>query len=236
MCYFLSFSWQKFHLRNSLNEGNFISSFSFSFFFFRFAKRTEVPFAVIFPLRFLLLSCMMSLQRILQEFQEATKLDQKKCRKILQKAKWDLPQAIEIFESSKRVKNVPPNEHSDRSNSSSSSSHLGDDKKARQLEKPNFLTIGDVFPFLRNAFPQKVTFIPFLFVVGFLFWLLFLALAVYVEFSAVFLLFSGITFIFLNTGERKQGQLSAYSVFNPECKPITGAFESKKMDNFAVWG
>ena len=56
-------------------------------------------------------------------------------------------------------------------------------------------------------------------------WLLLLYLSTFVNAQNLFFIVSGIVFIFLNLGKRKQGELSAYSVFNKGFKKIAGTFD-----------
>ena len=56
-------------------------------------------------------------------------------------------------------------------------------------------------------------------------WLLLLYLSTFVNAQNLFFIISGIVFIFLNLGKRKQGELSAYSVFNKGFKKIAGTFD-----------
>ena len=54
---------------------------------------------------------------------------------------------------------------------------------------------------------------------------------VYVEFGSLWLLISMYAAIFLNLGERKEGELSAYSVFNTGYKRLLGTLDAEQFDN-----
>jgi len=64
-------------------------------------------------------------------------------------------------------------------------------------------------------------------------WLVFQALFVKLEFGAVFFIFSGLVFMYFNMGNRKRkpGEMSAYSVFNPNCETIKGTFTAEQFEN-----
>ena len=57
-------------------------------------------------------------------------------------------------------------------------------------------------------------------------------LSVHVGFGAVYFATSCFAFIWLNLGtrRRKKGEMSAYSVFNPDCQSIQGTLTAEKME------
>lgn len=62
-------------------------------------------------------------------------------------------------------------------------------------------------------------------------WLAAWAGATYIEFGAVFIILSSITFMFMNLGTRAEGEeFSAYSVFNAGCRAILGALDAKQFE------
>lgn len=66
----------------------------------------------------------------------------------------------------------------------------------------------------------------------FLLWATLYIIAIEFEFGAIYFIASTFTFIWLNTRTRpkKPGELSAYSVFNPNCKSIEGTLNSSQME------
>lgn len=64
-------------------------------------------------------------------------------------------------------------------------------------------------------------------------WLSLFGLAVYAEFGFVFIILSGFVFIWFNTrtGPKRRGEISAYSVFNPDCAPIDGTLDARQFEN-----
>uniref|UniRef100_A0A8D8U332 SAYSvFN domain-containing protein 1 n=1 Tax=Cacopsylla melanoneura TaxID=428564 RepID=A0A8D8U332_9HEMI len=63
-------------------------------------------------------------------------------------------------------------------------------------------------------------------------WFTLFGLAVYAEFGFVFVILSGFALIWFNTrtGPKRRGEVSAYSVFNPNCAPIDGALDARQFD------
>jgi len=59
-----------------------------------------------------------------------------------------------------------------------------------------------------------------------------MGIAVHIEFGAVFLVISALMFIYLNTrtSPRDNGELSAYSVFNPNCEAIDGTLKAEQFE------
>ncbi|CDW54835.1 SAYSvFN domain containing protein [Trichuris trichiura] len=70
-----------------------------------------------------------------------------------------------------------------------------------------------------------------------LLWLLLLSVAIYVEFGCVYALSSAFVILWLNTSRRKkqneaqQQQLSAYSVFNPNCERLPGQITAEHFED-----
>ena len=56
-------------------------------------------------------------------------------------------------------------------------------------------------------------------IIIFIIWYSLYRIFLYYNFALVFILITIIALIFLNLGERKLGELSAYSVFNPNQEP-----------------
>lgn len=57
-------------------------------------------------------------------------------------------------------------------------------------------------------------------------------------FGAVFFIISALFAIYLNTtkSDKKSSVLSAYSVFNPQCKPIHGSADPKQLERELIFG
>lgn len=62
--------------------------------------------------------------------------------------------------------------------------------------------------------------------------------AVYIEFGAVFLLLSGFYLIWTNTRTcpKKGDEMSAYSVFNPNCERIEGTLDAEQFEKEIRYG
>ncbi|XP_026670851.1 SAYSvFN domain-containing protein 1 [Ceratina calcarata] len=72
----------------------------------------------------------------------------------------------------------------------------------------------------------------------FLLWAVLYIIAIEYEFGAVYFILSTLIFIGLNTRSRpkKPGELSAYSVFNPDCKPIEGTIDAAQFEREIRYG
>ena len=64
----------------------------------------------------------------------------------------------------------------------------------------------------------------------FVLWLLGYLFMLEFGFGIVYLTSSIIGAIFLNLGKRREGEMSAYSVFNPGCKRLDGTFSSDDFE------
>ncbi|CAD5223136.1 unnamed protein product [Bursaphelenchus xylophilus] len=62
------------------------------------------------------------------------------------------------------------------------------------------------------------------------FWLIGQLLAAKVEFGCVYFMLSLFILMFLNLGVRAEGELSAYSVFNPNCHRLLGQMTSEHFE------
>ncbi|KAK8732299.1 hypothetical protein OTU49_007015, partial [Cherax quadricarinatus] len=65
-----------------------------------------------------------------------------------------------------------------------------------------------------------------------LMWLLLFKVFILIEFGAVFFIFSAFIFIWftLRSEPKKKGEVSAYSVFNPDCKAIDGSYTAEQFE------
>ncbi|XP_014247155.1 uncharacterized protein LOC106665331 [Cimex lectularius] len=63
-------------------------------------------------------------------------------------------------------------------------------------------------------------------------------LAIKVEFGTVFLAISALIFIYYNTrtGQKKRGEVSAYSIFNKNCQPIDGTLQAEQLQREMLGG
>jgi len=69
-----------------------------------------------------------------------------------------------------------------------------------------------------------------IFAVKFLVWVCLQVVFVKIEFGAVFFLFTCIFLMLKNMGKRKAGEMSAYSVFNPNCEAIDGTLTAQQFE------
>eukprot|EP00090_Calanus_glacialis_P034981 TRINITY_DN5958_c0_g1_i1.p1 TRINITY_DN5958_c0_g1~~TRINITY_DN5958_c0_g1_i1.p1 ORF type:complete len:165 (-),score=39.41 TRINITY_DN5958_c0_g1_i1:66-560(-) len=60
-------------------------------------------------------------------------------------------------------------------------------------------------------------------------WVCLQVVFVKIEFGAVFFLFTGIFLMLTNMGKKKAGEMSAYSVFNPNCESIHGTVTAQQL-------
>ncbi|KOC61965.1 SAYSvFN domain-containing protein 1 [Habropoda laboriosa] len=72
----------------------------------------------------------------------------------------------------------------------------------------------------------------------FLLWAALYIIAIEYEFGAVYFVVSILVFICLNTRSKpkKPGELSAYSVFNPDCKAIEGTLDASQFEREIRYG
>jgi len=61
-------------------------------------------------------------------------------------------------------------------------------------------------------------------------WVCLQVVFVKIEFGAVFFLFTCIFLMLTNMGKRRSGEMSAYSVFNPNCESIQGTFTAQQLE------
>uniref|UniRef100_A0A1B6MAL2 SAYSvFN domain-containing protein n=1 Tax=Graphocephala atropunctata TaxID=36148 RepID=A0A1B6MAL2_9HEMI len=69
-------------------------------------------------------------------------------------------------------------------------------------------------------------------------WLILFSFAVYLEFGAVYFILSLMYIIWTNTrtGPKKRGEVSAYSVFNPNCEAIDGTLKAEQFEKEIRYG
>ncbi|EFO17910.2 hypothetical protein LOAG_10588 [Loa loa] len=67
-------------------------------------------------------------------------------------------------------------------------------------------------------------------VVATLSWLIAQWYFTYIEFGLVFFVSSLFVFLFINLGKRKSNELSAYSVFNPQCERLPGTLTAAHFE------
>lgn len=66
----------------------------------------------------------------------------------------------------------------------------------------------------------------------FLLWATLYVIAIQYEFGAVYFIVTALIFIWINTrsGPKRKGEISAYSVFNPNCEAIDGAINPQQFE------
>ncbi|XP_071453934.1 SAYSvFN domain-containing protein 1 [Hetaerina americana] len=71
-----------------------------------------------------------------------------------------------------------------------------------------------------------------------LLWVLLYVIAVELEFGIVYFILSVLLFIWLNTrtGPKAPGEVSAYSVFNPNCEAIDGTLNAEQFESELRYG
>lgn len=82
--------------------------------------------------------------------------------------------------------------------------------------------------------PTKTNWLKYtLWAVYFCFWVTCYAIAIELKFGMVFLMFSALLGIYFNTRTtpKKKNEVSAYSVFNKNCKAIDGSIKAEQFEN-----
>lgn len=69
-------------------------------------------------------------------------------------------------------------------------------------------------------------------------WLTLYILALRIEFGAIYFILSSLCLIWINTrtSPKKKGEVSAYSVFNPDCKSIDGTLKAEQFEREIMFG
>ncbi|XP_078276270.1 SAYSvFN domain-containing protein 1 [Rhinoraja longicauda] len=123
-------------------------------------------------------------------------------------------------------------EEEEEEGASGESEHRGDGGGRRSSEKEedeqNSLTESSEEQTIKtDHFAAIVT------VLKVLLWLVLLGLFIELEFGLVYFVFSMFYWIYIGTrapSEKKQGEVSAYSVFNPGCKAIQGSITAEQFE------
>jgi hypothetical protein len=92
---------------------------------------------------------------------------------------------------------------------------------------------------LRKATCPKFTlFTVITYTLYFLLWTTLYAVAVHLEFGTVYFIVSFLYAIWRNTGTgpKKEGEISAYSVFNPNCEAIDGTLKAEQFERELRYG
>ncbi|XP_014477557.1 PREDICTED: uncharacterized protein LOC106745982 [Dinoponera quadriceps] len=76
------------------------------------------------------------------------------------------------------------------------------------------------------------------YILYFILWIILYIIAIEYEFGAVYFILSTLIFIWLNTKSepKQQGELSAYSVFNPNCEAIEGTLDASQFEKEIKYG
>jgi hypothetical protein len=72
----------------------------------------------------------------------------------------------------------------------------------------------------------------------FLLWTILYTIAIHLEFGTVYFIVSFLYAIWINTrtGPKKEGEISAYSVFNPNCEAIDGTLKAEQFEQELRYG
>lgn len=78
----------------------------------------------------------------------------------------------------------------------------------------------------------------YILVMLFMFWFVIFTVFVHFQWGAVFFVLSALIFIFVNTRTRtrRYGEVSAYSVFNKDCKTIDGQLTAEQFEKELRYG
>ncbi|XP_053161161.1 SAYSvFN domain-containing protein 1 [Hemicordylus capensis] len=98
---------------------------------------------------------------------------------------------------------------------------------SQRTERPKAQATASPLPWWTHYFFMNVTFLKFLL------WLVLLGLFVELEFGLPYFVLSMFYWIYIGTrgpGEKKNGERSAYSVFNPGCEAIQGTLTAEQFE------
>ncbi|XP_033323854.1 SAYSVFN motif domain containing 1 [Megalopta genalis] len=86
--------------------------------------------------------------------------------------------------------------------------------------------------------PQYTLLRKAMYLLCFLLWAVLYTIAIEVQFGAIYFIVSILIFIWVNTHSRprKPGELSPYSVFNPQCKAIDGTLNAEQFEREIRYG
>ncbi|KDR22066.1 SAYSvFN domain-containing protein 1 isoform X2 [Zootermopsis nevadensis] len=86
--------------------------------------------------------------------------------------------------------------------------------------------------------PKLTPFTVTMYTLYILLWATVYAIAIHLEFGTVYLIVSILYAIWKNTrtGPKKQGEISAYSVFNPNCEAIDGTLKAEQFEQEIRYG
>ncbi|KAG8036815.1 hypothetical protein G9C98_004137 [Cotesia typhae] len=86
--------------------------------------------------------------------------------------------------------------------------------------------------------PQNPVMTRLIYLLYFLLWATLYMVAIQFEFGAVYFILSALVFIWKNTrsGPKKKGEISAYSVFNPNCEAIQGTINMEQLEREMGFG
>ncbi|CAH0551914.1 unnamed protein product [Brassicogethes aeneus] len=75
-----------------------------------------------------------------------------------------------------------------------------------------------------------------LYLLTFLLWVTTYVIFIKLAFGSVNFVVSMLVFMYVNTGKRKRGEVSAYSVFNKDCKSIDGTLKAEQFEREIRYG
>jgi hypothetical protein len=86
--------------------------------------------------------------------------------------------------------------------------------------------------------PKCTSFTVIKYTLYFLLWMTLYAIAIHLGFGAVYFIISILCAMCINTrtGPKKQGEISAYSVFNPNCEAIDGTLKAEQFEREIRYG
>lgn len=86
--------------------------------------------------------------------------------------------------------------------------------------------------------PKPTSFTVIIYTVYILLWTTLYTIAIHLEFGTVYLIVSVLYAIWKNTrtGPKKQGEVSAYSVFNHNCEAIAGTLKAEQFEQEIRYG
>ena len=190
-------------------------------------------------------------KRLMKELQDATQLDAKAAKKALIRAHWNLQEALDNIlgkdvdseeEDITLTSLLTGKRSSDQERGSSAESGAREregeesraERKRREREERKVRAMKESAPWWERDTAIAGREVSIGSLLKLLVWSVGLVLFIWMEFVEVYVILSALCWIYRSLGKREEGTKSAYSVFNENCESITGAYESKPMDNRAL--
>lgn len=110
------------------------------------------------------------------------------------------------------------------------------DEDEEENEEPETEEIGEEVE--EETEPKSLLLKRLIYVLYFVLWATLYFIAIKVEFGAIYFIVSGLFFVYFNTRTKpkRPGEVSAYSVFNPNCEAIDGTLNAEQFERQIRFG